>query len=66
MFQITRQEREAILDRFPWAEIVATRHKHYLVGTVTSEPTRLLFSMRGITPPPSRKDRTRSNYNQNR
>ena len=64
MFLITKQERDAILDRLPWAEIKATRHKYYLVGTITSEPTRLLFSMRGITPPPSRKDQARNNYRQ--
>lgn len=63
MFLITRQERDAILECFPKAEIVATRHKHYLVGSITDDPTRLLFSMRGITPPPSRKERIRSRYN---
>ena len=70
MTLISKQERKAILDRFPKAEIVSTRHRYYLVVSDTSQPGRLLMELRGITTPPTRKDRARaqarSGYGYNR
>ena len=60
MMLLNKRERDAILDRFPRAEIVSTRHRFYLVGSDAAEPARLLMELRGITPPPSRRDRTRT------
>lgn len=60
MTEITRPERETITAKFPKAEIVKTRHRYYVVGADTSEPLRLLFSLRGITPPPSRRERAKA------
>ena len=56
MRQITKCEREIILAQYPKAEIVRTRHRAYLAGRDTDIPGRILLKMRGITPPPSRRE----------
>ena len=63
MVIMDRRERDAIIARFPKADIVKTKHRYFLIGAYSSEPMRLLLSMRGITPPPSRKDKARNRPN---
>lgn len=66
MTLLNKRERDAILTRFPKAEIVSTRHRYYLVGNGVDEPSRLLLDLRGLPQPPSRKAKARSGYTGNR
>ena len=65
MQQINKREREAILTRFPKADIVSTRHRYFLAGYATTAPARFLAVLRGQTPPPSRKDKARGIFSRN-
>lgn len=55
MIQITRKERDAILDRYPRAEIKPSKHHFFLVGRYDSAEMQMLYSMRGINPPSYRQ-----------
>ena len=66
MVLMDRRERDAIIARFPKAEIVKTRHRYFLVGSDITQTGRLLMELRGITPPPSRRERARSGNNRRR
>ena len=57
MLQIDKHERDAVLNRFPKADIVRTRHRYFLIGASNCEEMRLVLTMRGITPPMSRRER---------
>ena len=57
MYSINKREKQIILERFPKAEIVTSKHKAFLVASDVDETARLLLTLRGIQPPSTRRER---------
>ena len=59
MYVLTQWERNEVLKRFPNAIISRSKHKRYLVSRDSQPEGRCLLELRGIDPPPSRREQYR-------